>query len=276
MDFNLELNVVASLFSLLSVLILWLSIYLFRSVVKTAEFVEKKGLGSGFILAALPLMLMQPLVSSYFYLTTGVPAPAEISAFSIGAMLLAALLIFVPIWNLTRLSRSMKPPLVMLAIYVVVYPIANFLYGNALPEPQMLVQAMYLLAEMVLGIGFILLSRYTSDFKSLTVRILDKEFSTHYELSSLLMITGIALPIDAVLRAVAVSDFYTSTGADAALDVQKLRLLSFFLLTMISIGATVGMLVFKKTTEEFCIRLGSMGTLIKKEPRTGPKEYGRK
>jgi hypothetical protein len=271
----IEMNVTSSVLSVAGFLLLWLAVYFFRQIVRDAEKLEKKGLGSGLILAALPLILLQPLIASYFYITTGKTIPAELAIVTTGAFCLAAVLLMVPVVNLTRLSKSMRVPWAFLAIFLVVYPIAGLVNFHDFPLLYLSAQALYLLAELILGIGFILLSRYTSDFKELNVDIMGKKFSTHYNLSSFLMITGIALPMNAIVRGAAI-DSLLHGGATGVERAQELRLLANILLTGIALGGAIGMLVFKITVEEFCMRFGSMEALLKKEDVEKAKGVRRK
>ena len=257
------INLISSFLGIASFLILWLAIYFFREIVLDAEKLERKGLGSGLILLALPLLLVQPIASSYFYITTGRTVPADMALVTTGAFLLSTPLLIAPILNLTRLSRSTRIPWAFLALFLAPYLIVGLAYFHNFPPIYLAAQAFYLLAEMLLGIGFILLSRYTADFKELTVEIAGKRFSTHFDLSSFLMVTGMALPINAVLRGVAI-DAFLAGGAGIA-TAQEMRFLAHAVLTAVALGGAIGMLVFKKTVEEFCVRTGSMNALLKKD-----------
>lgn len=271
------MSVEGSILCAVAILLVWLTIYLFREIIQIAERVERRGLGSGLILLAMPLMLLYPIISGYFFLTTGMTAPADWSAVAIVGFLLSSCLVLVPIWNFTHLSNTMKVPIYFLIIYAILYPALSFHYIMNLPLAYRVVQVIYLLAELLLGFGFILLARYTADFRERRITLAGKEFSTRFELSSFLMITGVALPIDAVIRAVALSDFFTSEHTEIVLmQVQELRLLSFGLLTGIALGGLVGMLVFRRAVGEFCVRMGSMRVLLGKESEIGPKEFRKK
>jgi hypothetical protein len=260
---TVELNALSSGLSILAFLLLWLAIYLFRDIVLIAERIEKRGMGSGNILAALPLIMLHPLVTSYYYITTGQAAPADITIFLVVALFLASVLILKTILGFVRLSGLWSAPKAIMAIYLLAYPLAGLAYFYNFPPKYLITQVLHLAAEMMLGMGLIMLSRYTSDFKNLDVEIMGHKFSTHYNLSSLLMIAGITFPIDSTLRAVGFEAFLAG-GPNGVATLQTLRLVSFALLTAITLNGVIGMYVFKRTVEDFCVRFGSMGALIGK------------
>ncbi|MFA6036255.1 MAG: hypothetical protein WC759_04835, partial [Candidatus Micrarchaeia archaeon] len=105
MGMNAALEILGAVFSVLAVVFLWSAIYLLRNVIRTAEIVEKKSLGSGGLLLALPLGLVTPVMISYYFITEGIVSPpAGMLLIAFTALLAAAVLILRPVLALVKLT----------------------------------------------------------------------------------------------------------------------------------------------------------------------------
>ena len=259
---TLILNVLTALFSVLAVLFIWLAVYLVWNIIKMAEFLEKKPMGSKGILLALPLGLATPIIVSYYMLIPAIP-PLEMRLVAFFSLLAASLLLIRPVLALLQLGQVQIPKL-LLAVYAVAYAVVNMLYIVALPLPDASAELVMLAAELVLGASFILLSAYTSNFKELKINIGGKPISTRYELSYILLIAGLMVPLDATLMKIGVYTFI-GTGNVSMDLLLRFRFLTQFILVIAGGLALLGMMTFKKAVEDFCCRFGSMNALINRK-----------
>jgi len=229
-----------------------------------AEKIEKKQLGSLGMLVALPLILITPLVISYYMMWLGTIPPINVLLIIFSLVLIGALLMFKPVFTLTKLY-GIEVPKLLLSAYILFYGGINLilLWGISLLEAGG--DLLMLAAELTLGSTFILLANYTSKFKELTVGICGKKFRTRYELSSLLLIAGILIPMDVTLMVVGLRPLRLIGSDEAGYMLVLIRFFAHAVLIVASLLATLGMLVFKKAVQDFCFRLGSMDALIKKE-----------
>ncbi|VVC03843.1 Uncharacterised protein [Candidatus Burarchaeum australiense] len=259
------LSILAVVLSVLSTIFLWLAIYIFRDIVLMAEKFEKKNLGSSGILIALPLLLVTPLVGSYYIATTGDFPPPQIFFIAFFLLLVGSILLLRPIAGLVRIFGRRGFPKFLIVGFILTYGLANLAFIVRLPLLEAVNQLLLASAEIILGICFLLLSGYTANFKEVSVKIYNKTFSTHYELSSLFLIAGSIVPVDSVLLTMIMRESIINTPADAMMDASALRFLAKFLLTVCGMMGLLGMLVFRKAVEDFCFRFGSMSALIRKE-----------
>ncbi len=198
-------------------------------------------------------------------MTTGNFPEPQIFFFAFLLLLVGSILLFLPILRLVRIYGHHGFPKSLILGFVVTYSAANVAFMVHIPALEAVNQLLMMSAEIILGICFLLLSGYTSNFKEFYVRIYNKTFRTHYELSSLFLIAGSIVPIDSVLLTMILRESAIGGPADAMIDAGGLRFLAKFLLTVASIMGLLGMLVFKKSIEDFCFRFGSMTALIRKE-----------
>ncbi|MDO8339338.1 MAG: hypothetical protein Q7T16_01640 [Candidatus Burarchaeum sp.] len=262
---NSWLSILSSVLAILAIIFLWLAIYIFRDVILIAEKLEKKDLGSLGILLALPLSLALPVITSYYVMNVGSVPPPEVGIIGSSLFLLAALLLFRPTLALARICGNVHVPGLMLLSYLLTYIVANVAQMARFPALYAADQLMSLAAQLIIGIGLINLSVYTHNFKNFTVQIMNTKFSTHYELSSLLLMAGIILPMGTTLMTTATRDVLVMGAAEAAPTIIPLYFLAHLMLAIGGMLAFVAMLVFKKAIEEFCIRFGSLSALIRKE-----------
>lgn len=259
------LGALGAFFSITAFVLLWSSVYMLGDVLRLAELAGKRRFGSGGILLALPLGMLTAFIVSYNFITTGQPPPPEQLALAFSSMLLASLLILRPVYGLVRTARHVKLPGTLLLAYVIVYAATNMFFVSTTMTFESLAGTVMLAAELLLGASFILLSAYTEGFRKLDVKLGGKTFSTHYELSVFFLVAGLLVPMDTTIMAMGVHEV-ASLGSSAPADVLvPFRLLAQVVLTVAGLLALVGMVTFNRAVEEFCLRLGSLDALYKKE-----------
>jgi len=261
------LGTLSPVLALLAIVFLWLAIYFFRNIILMAERIERKNLGSFSILIALPLVLILPLVTSYYVFGAGMAPPPDVGAVCSALYLVGALLLFRPSIALVSMSGSARVPKLILFIYMLTYAIANLAQMRPFPLPYIAEQLIILAAQLVIGTGLILLSSYTSNFKELTVQIVGKKFSTRYELSALMLMAGVMLPMGATLMTTSIRETLLN-GAESNPTIVLLYFLAHLMLAIAGLLAFVAMLVFKNVIEDFCFRLGSMDALVRRDMRS--------
>jgi len=266
MEANSALELLGAILSVTAVVFLWSAIYLLRNIVRTAEIVEKKGMGSGGLLLALPLGLVTPVVISYYFITEGIVSPpAGMLFIAFSSLLAAAMLILRPVLALVKLTGRGGLPKFALFAYGLAYAAANLFYVLRMPPDTGFVNLIMLAAELLLGAVFIILSAYTASFKDFRIQLEGKEFQTHYNLSFLLLFAGLLIPMDVTIMVMGVYETAIARGADLMTSLASFRFLAQLLLTLAGLMALVGMLMFRSVVEDFCFRMGSMSALVRKE-----------
>ena len=253
----------SSALSILWLMLVWAAVYLLRDVFLIAEKSKKRSLGSRELLAALPLLLAPMVVSAYSFLTAGALLSFEVYVICFSTMLLGALLLLRPVLSLIRLMGGVRAPKIILATYFITYLVANAVIMKQIPVNEVIVNSLLMAAQLVLGLVFIYLAAYSVRFRELTVEISGKKFSTHYELSAMLLLAGLLLPLNSVLRGAAVYEVVQYGGITDTYVL--LRFLAQFLMSVAGMMAFIAMWNFKKVVADFCFRFGSMSALIKKE-----------
>ena len=130
----------------------------------------------------------------------------------------------------------------------------------------MTVNGLLLAAQLVLGMTFIYLSAYSLKFRNLTIDVMGKKFSAQYELSSMLLLAGMILPINAMLRGAAVYELLQNGGSVTETYI-SLRFLAHFLMTIAGVLAFTAMWNFKNNIESFCVRFGCLSAMVGKGRR---------
>jgi hypothetical protein len=210
---------------------------------------------------------------SYYFITEGIVSPpAGMLLIAFTALLAAAVLILRPVLALVKLTGRGGLPKFALLAYGLAYAAANLLYILRLPMDMAVANAVMVAAELLLGAVFIILSAYTASFKDFKIQLEGKEFYTHYNLSFLLLFAGLLTPMDVTIMVMGVYETAILRGADLMTSLASFRFLAQLLLTLAGLMALVGMLMFRSVVEDFCLRLGSMSALIRKEPVSSRKK----
>jgi len=121
------LNILAAFFAVLAVAFLWFAVYFLWDIIRMAERLEKRGMGSWGILLALPLGLATPIIISYYLIDFLIP-PLEMRLIAFSSLLIASVLILRPVLVLISISSPMRIPKLLLGAYVLVYAVANLIY----------------------------------------------------------------------------------------------------------------------------------------------------
>jgi len=240
--------------------LIWISIYIFRDVLRLAEKIEKRSFDSSFVLVALPLLLFNCANTLYYFFEEGDNGPMDMRILASAIMLAGALLFLLAVMGFTK-SSPMTCPTPLILLYYACFPILGAVFYLRFPLYLLLSQTFYLVAEMIIGIGFILLSRYADSFNEVTVSIGRRKICTRYVMASYLLLTGVILPIDGMLKAVMTYAFMFE-GIGVIDQLITLKLAGAVIMTSVGIGAVAGMLLLKRTFQLAASRRKRVAWLI--------------
>ena len=256
----MEIDILASAFGILAFLLIWTAAYIFKEIIVYAEKLKRKSYGSHLILPALPLLLLQPVISAYYTVFESSAVPPALQLLTTGSLLLASLLILMPVYLFSKISRLMGIPIVALFFYSILYLAIYASLLVDLSEPLRVSQVLWMIGELALGAGLLLLSIYTVDSGELKIGVGGRAFVFTYGLSSLMLLMGMLLPIDAGLRII----FLQNTAPQMiGIPTPTFRLVAFLLLTIAGILAIAGMLNFRRMVQRFLSRIGSKEVMLK-------------
>ena len=195
-DTNHAINLIFAISNILAQIFIWYAFYVFSDILRIIDHNHKTKTGRELLLIVLPLLLIQPVISGYFFYETEAFPPPDMSLFIFAVFFIAHLLILITILHFkNKMDLPIKHKNIIYA-YILLYFTINMYAVLGLTAYNLIPQFLYLAGKLFLAVSLLIIFEYTAHtFKELAV------ISRLFFISALLIFTTPLLRVYALYNA---------------------------------------------------------------------------